>query len=214
MTRPALRERLRLMLAEAPDLCLDPPCRETACTSPHVPDYSAMADAALALLATLAEEYVAALQAREWEREGQRASEADVLNQELREQSAGVEVEPEQDWRPAIRALVDAAKRSERFQSQARERELVEALKEARSMARDQNAFDNRFAALARSRPEPTCPHCCYPDRACPDHTPRPETAGEQAGESCLECGNPVEHEAANNVYCLACLRRATPPAE
>ena len=47
--------------------------------------------------------------------EASRASLADVLNQELRENSAGVQVEVDDDFRPAIRLLVDATRRATEF---------------------------------------------------------------------------------------------------
>ena len=53
--------------------------------------------------------------ARLWDGEGQRASEADVLNQELREQCAGLQVKPLDDWRTAIRVLVDATRHSTEY---------------------------------------------------------------------------------------------------
>jgi len=46
----------------------------------------------------------------------QRASEADLLNTELRENYGGqFQVLPEDDWRPAIRALVDGVRHGEAY---------------------------------------------------------------------------------------------------
>jgi hypothetical protein len=65
--------------------------------------------------------------------ESQRASEADVLNVELRENYGNQhQVSLSDDWRPAIRALVDGTRHGERYQVKAEVKRLREKVDDQR----------------------------------------------------------------------------------
>jgi hypothetical protein len=90
--------------------------REQAMSS-HLPSHANLC------LLERAEQAESALHAAQAERDavkcdmGYRASECDVLNRELRENYGDQhQVEPDDDWRPAIRALVDGVRYGEQYQ--------------------------------------------------------------------------------------------------
>ena len=130
------------------------------------------------------------------------SSECDVLNQELRENYGDAfQVEPDDDWQPAIMALVDGVRRSERFRSRGVLQEL-EAVRQALSDTTEElQELKLRLHMGSVKSVEGTTPHRFVR-----------ESHADGTTDSCYLCGSQCQH-CADLQKEIAALSRTAPEA-